>query len=133
MGEKRTSVILRAASSEQRAVLVMSLLTACCLLLANWAHAAAPTETAASYYDPAWAGELNWASQELWAKPTGASAWLENEYTPWWQNQVASPIQDYSPDKLATGAVRLDTALESDIVFHRPLTGWNVQPSGVSN
>jgi outer membrane protein OmpA-like peptidoglycan-associated protein len=92
-------------------------------------------ETAAQAYNPSWADELNWANQPLWAKPTGASAWLEDLYKPWWQGRVASPVTDYSPSKLATGAVRLDTALDSELTLHRPLPGWGVQtsPTGINN
>src|SRR5882724_183887 len=136
MGEAGAAAVRqRKASSEQRAVFVILLLTAGCLLLADGASVAAPAETAAQAYNPSWADELNWANQPLWAKPTGASAWLEDLYKPWWQGRVASPITDYSPSKLATGAVRLDTALDSEFAIHRPLPGWNVQtsPTGINN
>src|SRR5260370_25026357 len=101
MGEARTSVMQRRATNEQRAgcqlLLFSSLLAAHCALLADGASAAAPTETAAQAYNPSWADELNWANQPLWAKPTGASAWLEDLYKPWWQCRVAIPITDYTP------------------------------------
>jgi len=99
-----------------------------------WA-AAAPAPTAAEAYNPSWADELSWTNQGLWARPTGSSAWLEDQYTPWWQGRVASSLADYGPSKLATGAVRLDTALDAELTIHRPLPGWNVQtsPSGINN
>src|SRR5258708_7453408 len=92
-------------------------------------------DTAAQSYNPPWASELNWARQELWARPTGASAWLENAYTPWWQNKVAHPITDYTASKLPVGAARVDASLDAEFTIHRALPGWTVRtsPTGINN
>ncbi len=91
--------------------------------------------SAAESYSPEWASDLSWASKDLFHRPLGASAWLENQYTPWWQNQVAHPIDDYSGAKLQTGVVRLDTAVDVNYTNHRLLQGWTKQssPSAINN
>ena len=42
---------------------------------------------------------------------------------------------DYTASKLPTGSVRLDSAVEADVVFHRLLPGWTKQtsPTGIDN
>ncbi len=42
-------------------------------------------------------------------------AYLEERDIPWWQNRVANPITDYSADKLPTGSVRLDSAVDVEL------------------
>lgn len=91
--------------------------------------------TAAESYNPIWAGELGWTSGNLFNRASGATAWLEDQYVPWWQNQVAHPVDDYSASKLATGGVRLDTAVDVDYTIHRLLPGWSAasSPSKINN
>ena len=50
-------------------------------------------------------------------------------------NAWANPIMDYDASKLGVGSVRLDSAVEADIVFHRLLPGWTKQtsPTGIDN
>src|SRR5437870_4950730 len=102
MEKKKAAVRARAASSEQRAEvtgnLSFPLLTAGCLLLTPRAWA-----SASESYNPPWAGELGelgWASHELFARPLGAGAYLDNNSSdsccaPWWQSNVAHPIASY--------------------------------------
>ena len=142
MEKKGTSaVIMQAASSERRAVIHPNrsffLLAAGGLLLAAIPSYA---DSAASNYNPPWAGELDWASGDLFARPFDSFAVLrdnssETNYLPWWETDVAHPIKDYDASKLETGNVRLDSALESEITFHRLLPGWAKQtsPTGIDN
>ena len=110
---------------------IAGLLCVFCLLSSEWAGA----DTAASAYNPPWAGELGWASNNLFTRPEGSNATYENSYLPWWQTDVAHPIADYNAAKLPVGDVRLDTALEADLTTHRLLPGWTSQPSptGIDN
>ncbi len=91
--------------------------------------------TTAEFYNPSWAHELAWTNDTLFNTPLGSRAWLENLHDPWWQTQVAHPIGDYSGSKLAVGAVRLDTALITELTIHRLLQGWNVaqSPTRINN
>ncbi len=90
--------------------------------------------TTAESYDPSWGGELSWTTNDLFHRPLWSSAWLEDNYEPWWKTRVAHPVTDYSADKLPTGAVRLDTALDLELTLHRPLQGWSLarSPSGIN-
>jgi OOP family OmpA-OmpF porin len=90
---------------------------------------------AAESYNPTWAGELAWASGDLFHRPTGAFAIYEDAYVPWWQNRVAHPIADYDASKLTVGAVRLDTAFDFELTRHRLKESWNVDasPSAINN
>jgi len=106
------------------------------LFLSGIAHA----DTSASTYNPAWAGELGWTNSELFARPFASFAYMkdnssESNYLPWWETDVAHPIRDYSAGALPVGGVRLDTALESEVTFHRLLPGWTKQtsPTGIDN
>ena len=138
MGEKGTSLVtqLRAQDSGLRKVLVCFLLSELCVLSPELVRA----DTAASSYNPPWGGELNWADSSLFARPFDSFAVLhdnssESNYLPWWETDVANPIKDYDAAKLETGSVRLDSALESEITFHRLLPGWTKQtsPTGIDN
>jgi len=102
----------------------------------------ASADTAASAYNPPWAGSLSWAAHnELFSTPPfGSYAYLENNSIdsnslPWWATDVAHPITDYDAAKLPTGGMRVDTALIADMTFHRLLPGWSKQtsPSGIDN
>jgi len=115
---------------------ILPLLSAFCLVAPDLVRA----DTAASAYSPAWGGELNWANSELFARPFGSFAFLrdnssESNYLPWWETDVAHPIRDYNAGALPEGGVRLDTALESEVTFHRLLPGWSKQssPTGIDN
>ncbi|MFA5976422.1 MAG: OmpA family protein [Elusimicrobiota bacterium] len=92
------------------------------------------TTTAESYYPP-WVSELGWANNNLFSRPTGSLAWLEDSYLPWWQTRTAHPIMDYDASKLPVGEVRLDSALDAEVTFHRLLPGWTKQtsPTGINN
>src|SRR5689334_13712465 len=112
------------------------LLFAFCVLSPELAAA----DTAASAYNPPWAAETAWANSELFARPTGSYAYLDNNssdtnYLPWWETRVAHPILDYDAAKLPTGGVRLDSAVMADVTFHRLLPGWSKQtsPTGIDN
>ena len=112
---------------------VLVLLSACCVLGSERVSA-----TTAEAYDPPWVSELQWAAgnSDLYdVGTTGSSAYLENKFTPWWQNQVAHPIDDYDSSKIPTGSVRLDGALDIEYTIHRALPGWTVSksPSGINN
>jgi outer membrane protein OmpA-like peptidoglycan-associated protein len=96
--------------------------------------------TTAESYDPAWISELGWVGSNgqtgnLYNAPTGASAWVENGHAPWWQTQVAHPIEDYDSSKIPVGTVRLDGALDVEYTLHRPKRSWDVSqsPSGINN
>src|ERR1043165_9812107 len=83
------------------------------MLLAMTTKAWAST---AENYDPAWISELSWAggtasSGNLYSAPTGSWAYVEDQHVPWWQEQVAHPV-DYDSSKLPVGSVRLDGALD---------------------
>src|ERR1019366_8170450 len=102
--------------------------------LPSWA------DTAASAYNPAWGGELSWVNSELFSRPFDSFASLggnslETNYLPWWVTDVAHPIKDYDASKLGSGSVRLDSAIESEVTFHRLLPGWTKQtsPTGIDN
>jgi len=114
----------------------LSFLSAFCLLASVAVHA----DTSASTYSPAWGGELNWADNGLFARPFGSRAVLDgissdSNSLPWWETDVAHPIRDYNAGSLPVGGVRLDTALESEVTFHRLLPGWSKQtsPTGIDN
>lgn len=94
----------------------------------------APAEpTVASRYYPSWTNELAWVGHPLYARPYGASAWLEEGEKPWWQAHTAHPINDYSGDLLPVGRARLDVALEAGLTSHRPKKSWNVETSPSKN
>jgi len=127
---------IRAQNSGLRKILLPCLLVELCVLSPELILA----DTAASSYDPAWGGELGWANNELFARPFDSFAVLrdntsESNSLPWWETDVANPIKDYDATKLETGSVRLDSALESEITFHRLLPGWTKQtsPTGIDN
>lgn len=84
---------------------------------------------AAEWYNPAWTGELIGTINPVFARPTGAAAWLEDQYTPWWQNRVANPVRDYSATLLPTGAARLDLAADVEYTLHRAKQSWVRQDS----
>src|SRR5579864_7042702 len=125
----------RAASGERRARSINTCLLACWALLAPlslWADAPLP---ASSFYNPAWASELSFTNNTLFASPTGSRAYLPDQYTPWWQMDVAHPVADYDSSKLPTGSVRLDGALKTEYTLHRLLPGWTAttSPTGIDN
>src|SRR2546423_1373690 len=107
------------------------ILSALCVLSSELASA----DTAAQAYNPPWAGSLAWAANNaLFNRPAGSFAYLDNNSVdsitlPWWQSRVAHPIYDYDAAKLPTGSVRLDSAVEADVTFHRLLPGWTKQSS----
>jgi hypothetical protein len=85
--------------------------------------------SAAEVYNPPWVGELNWARQEYFAEPLGSLAPDPDNFTPWFQNRVAHPVDDYTATQLPVGTVRLDSVLDVEYALHRPLAGWTVTPS----
>ncbi len=138
MGQKGTSAVseFRTQNSKFKKTVGIGFLFAFCILISDFSFA----DTAASSYDPSWGGELSWADNSLFARPPGSNAYLNNNSPdsntlPWWQTDLANPILNYDASKLATGSVRLDSALETDIVFHRLLPGWSKQtsPTGIDN
>jgi len=100
-------------------------------LLAVNTIAAEPT--IASRYYPSWTNELSWAGHQLYTRPYGAGAWLEENYRPWWQTRTAHPIDDYSGELLPVGRARLDIALEAGLTMHQPKKSWNVETSPSKN
>src|SRR5437016_1542836 len=58
--------------------------------------------TASGFYNPVWASELGWVNNTIFASPTGSRAYLPDQYTPWWQSEVAHPVTDYDASKLPT-------------------------------
>ena len=53
-------------------------------------------DTAASFYDPSWGGELSWADNPLFARPPASNAYLDNNSPdsnslPWWQTRGQTP------------------------------------------
>lgn len=127
---------LRVQSSALRKIILTCLFSELCILSPRLLHA----DTAVSNYNPAWGGELNWANNPIFERPFGSYATLDgitsdSNSLPWWETDVAHPIRDYSAGLLPVGGVRLDTALESEITFHRLLPGWSKQtsPTGIDN
>jgi len=106
------------------------LLIAHCSLRPVDVHAVAPEA-----YNPSWSSELSAANNPLFYLPTGASAWLEDQFVPWWQGRVANPVKDYSAALLPVGGVRLDTALDLEYTIHRTKKSWDktASPSGINN
>src|SRR6266480_587725 len=75
-----------------------------CLLPCRRVWSEMPT-AASGFYDPAWASELGWTSGTLYQSPTGSRAWLDNANAPWWQTEVAHPVNDYAASKIPVGSV----------------------------
>ncbi len=128
---------VRRQKAEGRKTALVSLLFAFCFLLSDLARAA---DTAAQAYDPPWDGEMSWVNGELFARPVGSYAYLDNNssdsnYLPWWETRVAHPIQNYDATLLPAGSIRLDSAFLADVTFHRLLPGWSKQtsPTGIDN
>src|SRR5206468_358540 len=78
------------------------------LVLSTLYPRSSTASTAAEQYDPSWADQFFWTTNNLYNRPPGVQAYLEDNYVPWWQGQVAHPVADYDAAKLATGGVRLD-------------------------
>lgn len=91
--------------------------------------------SAAENYNPPWAAQMAWANGNLFHTPFGATAYLEDGHSPWWQTQTAHPIKDYDASKLTTGGLRMDASLDAEVTAHRLLPGWVAQgsPSGINN
>src|SRR5438552_4139794 len=91
---------------------VLLLIFAVCM----WRSEVAVASTA-ELYNPAWADELSWVggnthSGSLYHAPTGSWAYVEDMHTPWWQQRVAHPVDNYDSALLPVGTVRLDGALD---------------------
>jgi outer membrane protein OmpA-like peptidoglycan-associated protein len=90
---------------------------------------------ASSLYNPAWTQELAWTDNNLFHRPGGSTAWLEDAYAPWWQGRVAHPITDYDASKLGVGRFRVDAAFDFELTTHRTQPGWAYRnsPSAINN